>query len=377
MFRFFRFILIFFSTACAVLSIFALIGSYKNAPYLTDSYLIDFQLTRLDLAKVLNVTSFQKRDNTGAWLPSTTLPATQPTATATGMSAQMSAALQVQAIVHQITTQFTYQDLGLADVYRVGFWGYCKGTITSKQTYDLALGKLAKAFDNDNVNITYCTPPKLGYEFDPLTVFKHELNASIHDAITGGVLLGSTSQTIVSELEVLLDKVSYKSLNLPGKLETKIGVIQTTTKAGQGIIFATAVLSVVSVVVQLLGCIMSPHNCCLSFLNFVFESAIFVLALVGSAITTGIYLYARLLVNDVTEDYGIKSFLSIQFYAFTWSATVAALLVCVFSLLGHCCGMFGTGRRRYRAVAAGPEMAYDHHHDSESVFSSGGSEKLG
>lgn len=374
MFRFFRFILIFFSTTCAVLSIFALIGSYKNASYLTDSYLIDFHLTRLDLAKVLNVTDFHKRDNTGAWLPSTTLPASQPTST--GVSPQESAALEVQAIVHQITTQFTYQDLGLADVYTVGFWGYCKGTVTAKQTYDLKLGKLTKAFDNDKVNITYCTPPKLGYEFDPLTVFKHELNASIHDAVTGGVPLAATSQTITSELEVLLDKVSYRSLNMPGNLEKKIGVIQTTTKAGQGIIFATAVLSVVSVAIQLLGCIMSPHNCCLSFLNFLFESAIFVLALVGSAVTTGIYLYVRQEINDATEDYGIKAFLSIQFYAFTWSATVAALLVCVFSLLGHCCGLFGTGRRRYRAVASGPEMAYDHHHDSESVFSSGGSEKL-
>lgn len=407
MFKFFRFILILLSIATCILAALALVGSYQDQTWLTKAYLINFQPTQLKLGQLFQANDFKKRDNglymgncyygnSGAYgenLKSCSTPTTaQATAADTPVAANPDAATNaatgvavaattnaiptgytttagantytsatntinlgsssssaipsnlgnVGQIVQRFSSSLTYKDLGLADVYSISLWGYCRGTIGNQES-------IGQTYDNSNVTYTNCTKAKPAFFFDPLTVLKQELNNTIDDP--------KTDVNKKAALTAIRDNVSYENLNLPGDLEKNLKSMQSSTKALFAILVAVVVLSFISIIIQLLGCVLSPDHCCLSFLNFLFQCLIFVLAVVASGLSTGLYLYVRSQVNDNVKDYGVKSFLSISFYAYTWSSAAAAWLVIIFSLLGHCCGLFATNRHRFRTV---------HHHEESS-----------
>lgn len=417
MFKVFRVILILLTLATTLLSIFALTGSYKNESYLTNTYLININLSNLDLSKILKLDEFPKRDlehltnelgkrtdlvarsneisepvaekrDVQSWANNiktdaanvatqiaTVLGTSVPTAVASALPASVTSSLPqaisggyfttVQAVISDIINNFTYDQLGLADVYTISYWGYCRGMTTSKKTYDTKLNKYLKPFDNDKVNVTWCSKPQAAYALDPLGLIKAELNNTINDKLSD--LPSALTATAKSEIKVLLDNITYETLDFPDDLQKKIKVLNNVTKASFAILVVVCVLGFLSLIIQCLAFCFSPSSCCLSFLNFLFESVIFILAVVAAALITGAYLFVRQKVNDETKEYGVKTFLSINFYAFIWSGVVAALLVVIFSLLGHCCGCFGTGRRRYKKVE--PEAAYEHHDDASSMES--------
>lgn len=423
MFSFFRVIIIFFTLATMLLSIFALTGSYTNKAFLTNTYLLNINLSNLDLSKILKLDDFPKRDlesmvsnlaqieisepvakrdieslvnniNTasiatavatalGTNLPTavptnlesliptavpTALPSSIPTDLASALASALPSSIPtdggilttVQAVISDIIHNFSYEQLGLADVYTISYWGYCRGYSTTELTFDSKLNKYLKPFDSNKVNITWCSPAKAAYAFDPLTLIKTELNNTINDRINS--LDGSPTiitATVKSELKVLLDNLNYENLGLPNGIELKLTLLNNLTKASFALLIVVCAFGFISIVIQCLAFCFSPSSCCLSFLNFFFQLLIFILALVAAALITGAYLFVRQKVNDETESFGVKTFLSINLYAFIWSGVVAALLVVIFSLLGYCCGCFGTGRRRYRKVQ--PEAAYEHH----------------
>lgn len=355
MFKFFRFLLIIFSFAAAILSVFALIGSYKNESYLTNIYLIDVHLSGLKLSKLFDANNFKRE------LP----PLVNEALLLEDRATTDVSSSDITAIIDSIVDNLNYQDLGLADVYSISFWGYCRGTATNDKIAN-PLKKVTTDFDNSKINFTYCSKPTPGYKFDPLTVLKHEINDTINDTVDGSdVVSTAISSTVKLQLNQLVDNLNYDNLNLPGNLNKDLTLLNNVTRAAFALTLIGVVLSFLSVIVQLLGCFMSPDNCCLSFLNFIFEALTFIILLIGAALSTGAYIYVRKEVNNATSDYGVKTFLSIQYYAFAWSGAVAALLVVIFNLLGHCCGLFGTNRNRYRTVAPPvpekePSMAYSH-----------------
>lgn len=361
MFKFFRFILIVFSLAAAILSVFAITGSYANKSYLTDTYLINVHLDKLDLSKLLDDSKLTKRD----WA-SQIVDATGSDSAASAVSAAQGAvetliqqgADDAQDIVNQIM-DLTYDELGLSNVYQVSYWGYCKGDIEGDSK------EKNGGFDNSNINYTWCSDPKVGYRFDPVEVLKTELNETLQKGVIGD---SSISARIRADISYLVDNLNYDTLNLPGGLEKQIKRLNDVSVASFGMLLAGAVLAFISVVIQLLGCFMSPDSCCLSFLNFLYECLVFVILLVGSILATFTYAYARGKVNDETDDYGVKTYLSTNFYAFAWSSAAAAFVCTLFNLLGHCCGLFNTGRKKFKSVAhsAVPDMGYDHHSDSYS-----------
>lgn len=367
MFKFFRFLLIILSLAAALLSIFALTGSYANKSYLTDTYLINFHLNNLDLSKVLDSDKLGKRD----WAvkrdwASQIVDATGSDDLASAVSGAGDAvetllsngADDASDIVNQIV-KLSFKELGLSTVYQISYWGYCKGDIKGETKT-----QVSDSFDNSNINYTYCSDPKVGFKFDPVEIFKKELNDTLQDGVAGG---SSISSAIKADISYLVDNLSYDSLNLPGGLEGKVNTLNSVSLASFGMLLAGAVLAVISIIIQLLGCFMSPDSCCLSFLNFLYECVIFIILLVGSALATATWAYTRGQINDETEDYGVKGYLSINFYAFAWSGAVAAFLCTVFNLLGHCCGLFNTGRKKFRSVGHEmvPDMAYSHYDGSD------------
>ena len=399
----YRFILVFFSIACLILTAFAITGSYENKSYLTPTYLINFHLNKLDLRQIISPSigdnsSKRKRadddndstptttstgsipSNAQQWinvassiagnLPSdfssiasavgTNLPSSVPSDLASVLPSSLPTGdveLTISAAIANLLNNVSPEELGIADVYSVSYWGYCRGDLKSNKSsvFDGDLWRLVdENFDNSNVDYTWCSPPKAGYFFNPATVIREELNRTIEgqQIDSQSLLINELSSQYVDDLKVLVNNIADEYLNLPSDLQNNLGTLNNITKASFAMMIIAAVFSFISIVFQIMAMCLSPDNCCLSFLNFALQLVTFLASILSAGLATGAYVFVRRKVNDETGDYGIKSFLSINFYAFAWSAAVAAFLVVVFSAVGHCCGCFSGERRRYRQVAA-------------------------
>ncbi|KAI5961303.1 hypothetical protein CANMA_003823 [Candida margitis] len=405
----FRFIIVLFSLACLVLTAFALSGSYTNKSYLTPTYLINFHLNKLDLRQIISssigsnsnkkradettststptatataTTSGSVPSNVQQWidaasslagsLPSdlgsaasalgTNLPSSVPSDVASALSSSLPTGdieSAVSAAIANLLSSVTPEELGIADIYSVSYWGYCRGDLKSNKSevYDDALGRtVIENFENSNIDYTWCSSPKAGYFFDPATVIREELNRTIEgdkiDAQAG--LIDGLSAQDIDDLRVLVNNIADEYINLPGDLQNDLTLLNNVTTASFALMIIAAALSFLVIVFQLIAMCLSPDNCCLSFLNFSLQLLTFLTSILSAALATGAYVFVRRKVNDEVGEYGIKSFLSINFYAFAWSAAVAAFLVVVFSAIGHCCGCFSGGRRgrRYKEVSA-------------------------
>lgn len=451
---FFRLLVLFFTLATLVLSVWSLVGSYKNASYLTDNYLLSFQLSNLNLSAVFSE-AVAKRDvvyvpyeanavyaaapgspygqptatRDAVWVQNVHSQPTQTPATPTendkrdllsdlasvtsmvggavtsdtaavasllsqystvanaASTADISSVLSeiaqyalgvsipaavatlaaellgdFSSLIEDYVGSMNALELGLADMYSVGFWGYCKGLLDgSAYEYMSSLGKFGKQFSNKNVNWTYCLPAKVGYKFDPLTVFKHELIVKIsEDAQELNEATGGITDTLMAQLLALVLGATYETLGLPGSLKKDLTLLHNLTIAAFALILAGAIIAFISFVFQALGLCFSPQNSCLSCLNFMVMFIVFLVVLLGSALSTGAYIFVRKEVNNEVETFNVRSFLSVQFYALSWSAVAAALLLVIFSFLGYCCGCFHSGKRRYATHHMEPEMRYDH-----------------
>lgn len=409
----YRFILVFFSIACLILTAFAITGSYENRSYLTPTYLINFHLNKLDLRQIISTSIGDNGNNkikradddeatatptattTGSiasnaqqWinaassiagnLPSdfasvasalgTNLPSSLPSGMPTSVPSELASVLPsslptgdidltISAAIADLLNNVTPEELGIADVYSVSYWGYCRGDLKSNKSsiFDGSLGRLVNEdFDNSDVDYTWCSPPKAGYFFNPATVIREELNRTIEgqQIDTQSLLINLLSSQYVDDLKVLVNNIADEYLNLPGDLQNDLTTLNNITKASFAMMIIAAVLSFISIVFQVMAMCLSPDNCCLSFLNFSLQVVTFLASILAAGLATGAYVFVRRKVNDDVGEYGIKSFLSINFYAFAWSAAVSAFLVVVFSAIGHCCGCFSGERRRYRHVAA-------------------------
>lgn len=384
----FRVIIGFFTFAAAILSVFALVGSYKDNKFLNNTYLINFQLTQLNLSTLLNAAEFSstgKRDEGLLFTPidlekrvvATTTGWTGQLATTTTVGVSTATAVStsgylttVQAVIQDIQSRFLYTDLGLADVYTIGYWGYCRGTVNSNLVRNVGTGVTYKTFDNSGLNITWCSKPHFDFTFDPLTVFKHELNNTIQGKSDGPSSSPTLTTAAKSELQVLLDNVSYSNLNLPGSMEKDLKSWKNVTKASCIILLVVCVMSLISTIIQILAFCFSPNHCMLSFLNFLFLFATMVLSFITAVMATALNLFIRNEVNKHTDTFGVKSFVSINYYAFVWSAIVAGAFAIVWFLIGHCFGLCGSGRKRFRDERHhdhdDASIAYEHDHKGGS-----------
>lgn len=267
--------------------------------------------------------------------------------------------------LESVISSLNYTDLGLADYYSASYWGYCRGYEGLANNSDARLlshlGDFGENFNKDDVSFVWCSSPKPGFKFDPLDIVKREMTNAINDDIDGlDYLPSSLSDTIKAELVAIVASLTYEDLNLPGSLKDDLTLLNNLTKAALALLLAGACLAFISLVFQLIGLCCSPHNGCLSCLSYFLMLLFFLCILLGAGLSTGTYIFVRKEVNNNVEEYGLKSYLSVQYYAFAWSAMVAAFLVVVIAAIGYCCGCFsGERQRRYRRVRE-PAMAYDH-----------------
>lgn len=412
----FRLTALFCTAAITVLSIWALVGSYKNEAYLTSNYLISIQLSNLNVSAIVSdATNNAKRDYPPeSYIPTPTenlaqrdissltegvatntdlakviSSATAALAQATSVSTNVNSIIQelenlastasipdsvvtlaaelaneAEDTVSSLLTGLNALDLGLADMYSVGYWGYCRGSISGSSNKWLKdLGEFGKEFSNQAVDYDYCSSPKVGYKFDPLELLRHEIINHINNVTDGlSAVVGSTvSDELALQLLAIAGSITYENLGLPGSLKKNLDLLHNLTVASFGLILAGAVLAFISFLFQLVGLCCSPQNMCLSILNFGVMLVVFLVVLIGSALSTGAYVYVRKEVNNSISDFGAKAFLSVQYYAFLWSAVAAGILMLIIAFVGYCCGCFRDSGRLYRRVNhPEPEMYYDH-----------------
>ncbi|KAK6459753.1 actin cortical patch SUR7/pH-response regulator pali [Scheffersomyces xylosifermentans] len=394
MFMILRGFLVFFSLAFMVLFIFALTGSYKSSPYLTNTYLIDVHLYNLNLTALINTAIFESITpsslGTGSNIkratptenddPSSSLQVwgldtntetsnteSVPIVASTTTSEVFDSSIAI--ILNEVINDFNYQELGLADVYSIGFWGYCTGYISKDESTENQTTSGPIPFNNKHVNFTWCSHPKASNIFDPLAIFKTVLNGTINN-IDLPFAPPSMVEAISSKLYVLLENINYDSVNLPGNLKKNLTEIGRISTACFALLVVVVCFCFVSIVIQVLAFFISPDNCCLSFLNFLFQVINAVLAVVTASLITGIYVYLRKQING-SPQFGIKSFLSVNLYAFIWSAAASAIIVVLLNLLGQWWGFFGTGRRRYRCIEDDDEeqvISYYQKQEEESSY---------
>ncbi|KAF7999908.1 hypothetical protein HF325_005757 [Metschnikowia pulcherrima] len=431
---FFRLLVMFFTIATIVLLAWSLVGSYKNESYLTNNYLISFQLSNLNLSTIFaNTDILSKRElqDTDISHELQELEILEPTKTLKGRDIDLSSLTAVtgytslagdiiggsgnsaiasvasqygvstsalanalstadtnsllseaqafastasipdsvatllseitgdlSSVLDNIIANASPSDLGLSDMYAIGFYGYCKGELNGDVESIGDLGELGKQFRNNNVNYTYCSPPEFGYKLDPLALIKHEMLGQIQNYGNGlSNLTGGLTDSFISELLAVTSSLTYDNLGLPGNLKQDLGLLHKVTIAGFSLLFAGACLAFVSFVFQCVGICCSPENSFLSCCNFLLMFFVVLIVVIGAALTTGVFLYVRKIVNQNLDSFGVKTYLSQQFYAFAWCAGVSALLFIVFSIIGYCCGCF---HPRKRARRREPEMRYDH-----------------
>lgn len=270
----------------------------------------------------------------------------------------------VDALVSELAGSVNVTDLGIADYYSVGFWGYCRGYLKGgREEWLDNLGKFGKEFNNNHINFTYCSPPKVGFKFDPLDILKHELINQIKGTVDGAgdSLEGAITQALEAQILALVSSVTYEDLGLPGSLKQYLDLLNRLTVAAFALILSGACLAFISFVFQSVGLCCSPENFCLSCLSFMLMVLVCIVTLVGSGLSTGTYIFVRQQVNNNVVRFGVRGWLSVQYYAFLWSAAAASLCLVIFAFLGYCCGCFHSGKRRYRrAGSSQPEMGYVH-----------------
>lgn len=441
-----RILVLFFTVATIVLSVWSLIGSYKYKSYLTNNYLLSFQLLNLNLtaifeqglsntkrdvievaaleqklfardaevleptrtieARAIDIASLLTNANYAsaaeaiaagqtsglAALASELAVSTDAVAAAlaTASTADIASDLQdflltasvpssiatlaaeltgdLSSVLESVVENLNASDIGLADMYNLGFWGYCKGSLDGSIEELTELGSFGKQFSNSNVNYTYCLPPKVGYKFDPLTVLKAEILEQVNAYANGlSLATGGLTDELAAELVAVVLSLTYSDLGLPGDLQNDLTLLHNLQVAGFSLILAGACLAFISFVFQMIGLCCSPESTILSCCNFLVLFIVFIVVLVGSALTTGAFVYVRKEVNNAILEYGAKAYLLVQFYAFSWSAAAAALIIVVLSFLGYCCGCFHSGRyargkyrQRYANDNSNYDMVYDH-----------------
>lgn len=271
----------------------------------------------------------------------------------------------LDSLVSELISEVSVSDLGLADYYSIGYWGYCRGGIGEDEVYLDSLGRFGKQFNNQHINFTYCSPPKAGYKLDPLSLLKHELMNLLAHKIDGisDLIPSKLSEDAEVKLLSLINSVTYEDLGLPGELKTLLDLLHRLTVASFALILTGACLAFISFAFQLFGLFCSPENSCLSCLSFLLMVFVFLLTLIGSAMSTGVFIFVRKEVNNEVRQYGVRGWLSVQYYAFLWSSAVASLVMLVVAFIGYCCGCFHPGKRgrkQDKGEHHEPDMHYDH-----------------
>jgi len=187
------------------------------------------------------------------------------------------------------------QSIGLHDFYQNSLWGYCEG-------------------NSPNGSATYCSPPTPMYVFDPIDIFETELYAG-------------------------------NNITIPAKVQDYRDKGHTISRWLFALYLVGCILAFITLLIglttlcSLLGSMITTF---VSLVSLIFVGAASILAQVG-------YIVYRNTINDVVSQWGVRAELGTAIFAFSWAASVCALLAFIGFAFGMCCG---TGDRPRRGFGA-------------------------
>lgn len=192
------------------------------------------------------------------------------------------------------------QTLGLHDFYQVGLWGFCEGYV--------------------NEGVTYCSPPKTLYWFDPVAILSSEL-------------------------------IAGASINLPSDINDILDLIKIVSRVMFGFFLTSACLSFVLIFLMPISIISRWWTLPVAILTFINA----LLCTVASVIATVMFVIFRNVISSVRE-LNISSSIGNYLFGFMWTASAFAIFAWLVQT-GLCCCCASrrdvrTGRKR------GSEKAY-------------------
>lgn len=198
---------------------------------------------------------------------------------------------------------YTVSELGFADAYVFGMYGYCRGTQGTTEVVD-------KIWENINFSSSSCTNTSISYEFDPVTFVVNEIN----DHNTLGL------------------SISTSDIKLPGSLNN---YMKTAEHLSQVIYICSIIAICLGIVAILCELLCWCFGSAVIVLFFQFLS--FVSALISSACATGAFKYIETEFNKYASTFGIHAQLSRNYLVLTWVGTGMALATVFFIMFSRCC----------------------------------------
>jgi hypothetical protein len=201
-------------------------------------------------------------------------------------------------------SQYTYTELGFANAYLFGMYGYCRGTE----------GTITKSSDNvwENVNFqnSNCTKSSVDYTFNPLTFAVDEIN----------------------QYNTLGLTVDASQIQLPGGLNN---YVNTASHLSQ----VVYICSIIAVCLTVLTILAQIFCCCYGSITFVLllQFLAFVSAMVSSGAATGAFKYIETEFNKYGTTFGIHAQLSRNFLVLTWLGTGLSLFTIFLIIFTRCC----------------------------------------
>ncbi|KAF2256243.1 hypothetical protein BU26DRAFT_513080 [Trematosphaeria pertusa] len=204
------------------------------------------------------------------------------------------------------------QTLGLHDFYQVGLWGFCEGYL--------------------NEGVTYCSPPKTLYWFNPIQILSNELLAGA-------------------------------SINLPANINDILDLIKLVSQVMFGLFLTSACLSFILMFLMPISVFSRWWTLPIAILALL--NAIFVT--VASVIATVMFVIFRNVIAGVAE-INISAKIGSYLFGFMWTASAFAIFACLIQT-GLCCCCASrrdvrTGRKK------GNEKAY-HTNGRDGVVANG------
>jgi len=184
----------------------------------------------------------------------------------------------------------TAESLGLHDFYQNSLWGYCEG-------------------DNDNDTVSRCSNPTPMYTFDITQIFSQELFAG-------------------------------QTVDIPQSISDNLGSLHTASHWMFAFYMVGVILAFITVLVGLTAL-------CTRFgsvITTIVSGLAFLFIIAATLVAQVIFAIYRNAINGTIAELNVSASLGTAMFAFSWTASLAALVAFVGFTCGICCG---TGRRGY------------------------------
>lgn len=197
----------------------------------------------------------------------------------------------------------TATELGFADAYIFGMYGYCRGTQGTTETVD-------NVWEDINFTSSSCTKSSITYEFDPVSFIVNEVN----------------------EYNTLGINITSSEITLPGSLGN---YIKTAEHISQ-VIYICSIIAICLTVVAILCELLCWFFGSMVIVLF-FQTTAFIAAIISSGCATGAFKYIETEFNKYGDTFGIHAKLSRNYLVLTWVGTGISLLTVFLVMIGRCC----------------------------------------